>query len=155
MEAGSACLVVGCGGVGLNIVQGAKLVGAGKIIAVDLLDNKLDYAKKFGATHTINGKTENVVKAVAAPSPAAASTTPSTPSVPKPPSLQDCRLPVRRRARDHGRHSPVTVKAGISPASRGLPGKTLASSFYGSIQPDIDRLILADLYMDKKIDLGP
>ena len=64
VEAGSSVVVIGCGGVGLNIVQGAKLVGAGKIIAVDLLDNKLDYARQFGATHTINGKTENVVKRV-------------------------------------------------------------------------------------------
>ena len=51
---------------GLNIVQGAKLAGALEIIAVDLLDNKLEYAKKMGATHTINGKSEDVVRVVGA-----------------------------------------------------------------------------------------
>ena len=43
VEAGSSVLVVGCGGVGLNVVQGAKLAGARTIIACDLLDNKLGY----------------------------------------------------------------------------------------------------------------
>jgi len=47
-------LVVGCGGVGLNVVQGARLAGASPIIACDLRDNKLEFAKKFGATHMIN-----------------------------------------------------------------------------------------------------
>jgi S-(hydroxymethyl)glutathione dehydrogenase/alcohol dehydrogenase len=46
--------VTGVGGVGLNVVQFAALVGAHPIIAVDRLDNKLEMAKKFGATHTIN-----------------------------------------------------------------------------------------------------
>ena len=50
----SSVVVIGCGGVGLNSVQGAKLSGANPIIAVDLLDNKLEAAKQFGATHTIN-----------------------------------------------------------------------------------------------------
>ena len=62
VEAGCSVLVVGCGGVGLNVVQGAKLAGARTIIACDLLDNKLGYAREFGATHTINAKTEDVVK---------------------------------------------------------------------------------------------
>ena len=62
VEAGSSVLVIGCGGVGLNVVQGAKLAGARTIIACDLLDNKLGYAREFGATHTINAKTEDMVK---------------------------------------------------------------------------------------------
>lgn len=53
----SSVVVIGCGGVGLNAVQGARLSGANPIIAVDLLDNKLDAAMKFGATHTINAST--------------------------------------------------------------------------------------------------
>src|SRR5882672_7036829 len=63
-QAGSSVLVVGCGGVGLNVVQGAKLAGAKTIIACDLLDNKLGYAREFGATHTINAKKEDTVKRV-------------------------------------------------------------------------------------------
>ena len=58
-------LVIGAGGVGLNVIQGCAIAGAGIIIAVDMADNKLELAKQFGATHTINaGKEENLVKAV-------------------------------------------------------------------------------------------
>ena len=64
VEAGASVLVIGCGGVGLNVVQGARLAGAGIIVAADLLDSKLAYAKDFGATHTINAKSENVVDRV-------------------------------------------------------------------------------------------
>ena len=54
VEPGSNVVVIGCGGVGLNAVQGALLAGADRIVAVDLLDNKLEYAREFGATDVIN-----------------------------------------------------------------------------------------------------
>ncbi|MBK6584529.1 MAG: zinc-binding dehydrogenase [Gammaproteobacteria bacterium] len=47
-------VVFGCGGVGLSAIQGARLVGARRIIAVDPLESKLEYARHFGATHTVN-----------------------------------------------------------------------------------------------------
>ncbi|MBM2575975.1 alcohol dehydrogenase catalytic domain-containing protein [Jannaschia sp. Os4] len=47
---GDWCVVVGCGGVGLNAVQGARLAGAARIVAVDLTEEKLEAAKAFGAT---------------------------------------------------------------------------------------------------------
>jgi S-(hydroxymethyl)glutathione dehydrogenase/alcohol dehydrogenase len=53
---GSSVVVFGAGGIGLNVIQGAVIAGAEKIIAVDLLDSKLEMARKFGATHTINAK---------------------------------------------------------------------------------------------------
>ncbi len=56
IEPGMDVAVFGCGGVGLNVIQGAAMKGAGKIIAVDLVDKKLQWAKVFGATHTINPK---------------------------------------------------------------------------------------------------
>src|SRR5262249_38748658 len=49
----SSVAVIGCGGVGLNIIQGARLSGAGMIIAIDLRENSLMQAKLFGATHVI------------------------------------------------------------------------------------------------------
>lgn len=54
VEPGMSVAVFGCGGVGLNCIQGAALTGAEPIIAVDLRDNKLEMAKQFGATHTVN-----------------------------------------------------------------------------------------------------
>ncbi len=53
---GSSVLVVGCGGVGSNVVQGAALAGAHMIIAVDIHDFKLEKARELGATHTINSR---------------------------------------------------------------------------------------------------
>ncbi|MBN1190495.1 MAG: alcohol dehydrogenase catalytic domain-containing protein [Dehalococcoidales bacterium] len=54
----SSVCVVGTGGVGLSAIQGARLSGAYPIIAVDILDNKLEMARRFGATHTVNSKME-------------------------------------------------------------------------------------------------
>jgi S-(hydroxymethyl)glutathione dehydrogenase / alcohol dehydrogenase len=65
VEPGSSVAVIGAGGVGLNSVQGALLAGANPIIAIDLLDNKLEAARAFGATHTINaGASDDVVAEV-------------------------------------------------------------------------------------------
>lgn len=59
VESGSRVAVFGCGGVGLNIVQGARMAGATTIIAVDVTDEKLELARKVGATHTINASTSD------------------------------------------------------------------------------------------------
>jgi S-(hydroxymethyl)glutathione dehydrogenase/alcohol dehydrogenase len=53
---GETVAVLGCGGVGLNVIQGAVLCGASTIIAVDLVERKLAMAEEFGATHTVNAK---------------------------------------------------------------------------------------------------
>ena len=60
---GSSVAVFGCGGVGLSIIQGARLAGASRIIAIDLADNKLEMARQFGATDTVNGGENNAVLA--------------------------------------------------------------------------------------------
>jgi Zn-dependent alcohol dehydrogenase len=60
----NSVVVIGAGGVGLNIIQGAALAGAYPIIAVDTLANKLQASKIFGATHTVNAREEDVVKVV-------------------------------------------------------------------------------------------
>jgi S-(hydroxymethyl)glutathione dehydrogenase/alcohol dehydrogenase len=49
---GSSVVVFGCGGVGINVVQGARLAGAAEIVAVDLVESKREAARRFGATHT-------------------------------------------------------------------------------------------------------
>ena len=64
IKPGDSALVIGCGGVGLNAIQFLRTFGAYPIIAVDVLDAKLDAAKKFGATHTINASKDDPVKAV-------------------------------------------------------------------------------------------
>jgi S-(hydroxymethyl)glutathione dehydrogenase/alcohol dehydrogenase len=52
---GSKVAVIGCGGVGLNVIQGARVAGAGQIVAVDLVEQKRTLAKKFGATDAVAG----------------------------------------------------------------------------------------------------
>ena len=64
VEAGSTVMVIGCGGIGMNAVQGAAIAGARIIIAVDTVDYKLERAKEFGATHTINPKNQDLVQTV-------------------------------------------------------------------------------------------
>jgi S-(hydroxymethyl)glutathione dehydrogenase / alcohol dehydrogenase len=59
IKLGESVVVFGAGGVGLNIVQAANLLSAYPIIAVDLHDDRLKLAKKFGATHTINSNKNN------------------------------------------------------------------------------------------------
>ncbi len=61
---GSSVVIIGVGGVGLNAVQGAVASGAYPIIAVDLLDSKLEAAKQFGATHTVRADLDSPEDAV-------------------------------------------------------------------------------------------
>jgi threonine dehydrogenase-like Zn-dependent dehydrogenase len=63
---GDSVLVVGCGGDGMNVVQGAQLCGAAKIIAADIVPAKLDWARGFGATHGVNAEGEDLTRAVLA-----------------------------------------------------------------------------------------
>ena len=66
VQRGDSVAVFGCGGVGDAAVAGARLAGATTIVAVDLDDRKLDLARSFGATHTVNAGTTDPVEAVRA-----------------------------------------------------------------------------------------
>jgi len=153
VAAGSTVLVIGCGGVGLNIVQGARLAGAQRIIAADLLANKLAYAKSFGATDTIDAKTENVVKrareltgglgvgyafdGIGSDVTAAQIVDAVAPGG----SAVMVGIPA------------ADVRASIKPFQMVFQEKSLTGSFYGSVRPNVDFPILCDLYMDRKINI--
>ena len=64
IQAGDTVAVIGCGGVGLNVIQGAVIAGATEIIAIDMLDNKLQMAKDFGATTLVNASEGDPVSKV-------------------------------------------------------------------------------------------
>ena len=64
VPAGASIAVFGTGGIGLNVVQGGALVAAHPIIGVDVLDHKLDYARRLGATHTVNAAERDPVEAI-------------------------------------------------------------------------------------------
>ncbi|MEQ8955800.1 MAG: Zn-dependent alcohol dehydrogenase [Gammaproteobacteria bacterium] len=61
---GSSVAVIGCGGVGLSAIMGARLAGCNPIIAVDVMENKFDFARDLGATHTINSAEVDAVQAL-------------------------------------------------------------------------------------------
>ena len=61
---GASVAVWGCGGVGLNTIQAAKMLGAGKIIAVDVMKQKLQWAEEFGATHVVDASKSDPVAEV-------------------------------------------------------------------------------------------
>jgi S-(hydroxymethyl)glutathione dehydrogenase / alcohol dehydrogenase len=66
VEPGASVVVTGCGGVGLNCIQGARIAGAGPIIGVDIVPSKLERARALGATHLVDGSREDAVAAVRA-----------------------------------------------------------------------------------------
>jgi S-(hydroxymethyl)glutathione dehydrogenase/alcohol dehydrogenase len=66
IRAGDTVAVVGCGGVGLNVIQGAKIAGAARIIAIDRFASKLEMARQFGATDAIDADDGDPVDGVRA-----------------------------------------------------------------------------------------
>ena len=63
LEPGASVAVFGCGGVGLNVIQGAAIAGAEKIVAIDTMESKLEMARRFGATDVVLSRAgEDVVK---------------------------------------------------------------------------------------------
>jgi S-(hydroxymethyl)glutathione dehydrogenase/alcohol dehydrogenase len=156
VKAGSSVAVIGCGGVGLNVVQGARLAGAKEIIAIDLLDNKLAYAKTMGATHGINSKgmkTEDLVKQVKA----------MTGGLGVDYAFDAIGSDITARQSidvcGAGGHATlvgipaVATQATFSPFMMVFTEKKLTGSYYGSVRPAVDFPILADLSMAKRLDL--
>jgi S-(hydroxymethyl)glutathione dehydrogenase/alcohol dehydrogenase len=135
------------------VVQGARLAGARTIIACDLLDNKLAYAKQFGATHTINAKSGDVIKQVQALTDGLGVDTAFDAIGSEATALQivDALAP--------GGHAVLvgipafSTRAPISPSAMVYAEKTISGTYYGSVRPDVDFPILADLDMDKKLNL--
>ncbi len=66
VDPGATTAVIGCGGIGLSTVQGARIANASRVIAVDISDLKLEWALSMGATDAVNSAKENAVEAVRA-----------------------------------------------------------------------------------------
>ncbi len=149
---GECVVVLGCGGVGLNILQGAMLCGANPIIAVDVNEAKMQLARQFGATHTLYSN-DHLIEAVRdLTGGRGADHAFEAVGIPK---LQELAL---EAARPGG----TIVLAGLSPmgSATNLPGaiitrqeKTIKGSYYGSVNPSRDFPMLLDLYMAGKLKL--
>jgi len=154
IEAGSTVLVIGCGGVGLNAIQGAMLSGARIIIAADIRDNKLEMAKTFGATHTINSATDNdaVKKVKEISGGLGVDYSFDAVSVEGTQALAFDALAPGGHAVAVG-ISAATVKAQYSPFMMVFTEKTISGTFYGSVRPNVDFPVLVDHYMNKKLNI--
>ncbi|GHE27355.1 oxidoreductase [Streptomyces vinaceus] len=150
---GDSVAVIGCGGVGNAAVAGARLAGAGRIIAVDLDDRKLEWARGLGATHTVNGRTEDVVKAVQALTGGNGADV-VIDAVGRPETYQQAFY-----ARDLA-GTVVLVGVPTPDMKLELPlldvfgrGGALKSSWYGDCLPERDFPLLIDLYLQGRLDL--
>ena len=153
VKPGSTVAVFGTGGVGLNVVQGAVLAGAKKIIAVDLLESRLEHARLFGATHAVNGSKEDPVERVRA----------LTGGKGTDYAFEVIGLPeTMRQAYDSLAKRGIAVVIGVTPttAEVSVPSlslvfeeRTLTGSVYGSAAPRTDIPRLIDLYRASKIKL--
>ncbi|WP_455353219.1 S-(hydroxymethyl)mycothiol dehydrogenase [Streptomyces sp. SYSU K217416] len=150
---GDSVAVIGCGGVGNAAVAGARLAGAAKIIAVDLDDRKLARARALGATHTVNGRTDDVVKAVQALTDGNGADV-VIEAVGRPETYQQAFY-----ARDLA-GTVVLVGVPTPEMKLELPlldvfgrGGALKSSWYGDCLPERDFPMLIDLYLQGRLDL--
>lgn len=154
VTAGSTVVVIGCGGIGMNAIQGAALCGAARVIAVDVVDFKLEQARKFGATHTINSRREDVTQRVLE----------LTEGVGADYTLEAIGTPVTLgQAFDCARKGGTTVAIGVSPSTTEripinpfnlvLFQKALLGTVYGSGAPRREIPRLLDLYRAGRLKL--
>ncbi len=150
---GCSVAVFGCGGVGLNCIQGAALAGADPIIAVDVIDDKLSRAKLFGATHTVNSRHADPVKEIIGITGGrGAHFAFEAIGLSAEPFVQSILCTRRRGVTVFVGHAPddlmVTMKANIL-----MQEKSVMASMYGSARPQVDFPRLASLYNAGKLKL--
>jgi S-(hydroxymethyl)glutathione dehydrogenase/alcohol dehydrogenase len=153
VQPGSTVVVIGVGGVGLNVVQGARLAGAASIIAVDVNPTKLEHARSFGATHVVNAGEADAVALIYELT-KGVGVDYSFEAVGRPETMRQC----WEMARPGG----TVVMVGIAPegSQLSLPAnrvvreeRRLMGSFYGSARPHIDMPMILNLYMAGKLML--
>jgi S-(hydroxymethyl)glutathione dehydrogenase/alcohol dehydrogenase len=152
IPAGASVVVIGCGGVGLSAVQGARITGAGKIIAIDAQSWKFDLAKECGATDCIDASEVNTVEAVQELTGGGAD------------FVFECigLVPtVEQAVQMTGRGGttilvgvvPVTKNVSINPADLTLQEKKITGSIMGSNRFRFDMPKYIDFYLDGRLRL--
>ena len=151
---GDSVAVIGCGGVGDAAIAGSSLAGAHTIIAVDLDDRKLEGARRFGATHTVNSRNTDPVEAIRALTGGNGADV----------VIDAVGLPATFEQAFYARDlAGVAVLVGVpNPEMRiELPlidvfgrGGAVKSSWYGDCLPSRDFPMLIDLYLQQRLDLG-
>jgi len=155
VRAGQTVAVVGCGGVGLNVVQSAALAGARSIIAVDAAEAALDMARQMGATHTVHATAGvDVVTAVAEASGGGADHVFEVVGSPRTIELA-VQLTGRGGQTTLIGMAPEGAVAQFDPLMLLMDERKIAGSWYGSTRPMVDFPILLDLYAQGKLRVSP
>jgi S-(hydroxymethyl)glutathione dehydrogenase/alcohol dehydrogenase len=154
VEPGSTVAVIGCGGVGLNVVQGAKLAGAERIVAIDVRDDKTQLALQFGATDRIDASQADAVEQLFALIPDgvdyafdAIGRTSTTEQAIRMLGLGGAAVIVGL--------PPTGARASFEPLVLAEADQRILGSNYGSVRPSIDIPALVDRYMDGQLKLDP
>lgn len=152
LRIGASVCVIGCGGVGLQVVAGARLAGAGMVIAVDTDEAKLDLAVRRGATHTVAAGTDHVVQQVLGISDGGVEHAFEVVG----------RATTIRQAWDVLAPGGTATVVGVAPvgvevslpAIEFLSEKTITGSYYGSSDVHAALGQLVELVVDGRLDLG-
>lgn len=153
VEPGSRVAVIGTGGVGLNAIQGAALAQAKQIIAVDINDQKLEYATSFGATDAVNAAHEDPVAAVKKLT-GGLGVDYAFEVIGNPTTVEQAYAMIRPAGTAvivgmaHG-----DDRISLSPQPMVRSERKLIGSFYGSIVPRRDMPMLLNLYDEGKIKI--
>ncbi len=153
VQPGKSVAVFGCGGVGLNVIQGAAIAGAEPIIAIDILDNKLEMGRQFGATHTVNSARVDPVEAIRelTEGKGAHYAFEAIGLVPEP-FTQAIQCTRRRGVTVYVGHAPDNTPVDFDAKILALE-KTVIGSLYGSCRPRIDFPRIFALYRAGKLKL--
>ena len=152
VEPGSTVAVIGCGGVGLNAIQGAKLMNASRIIAVDIFDHKLEFTYKFGATDVVNSRDVDAVEAIRELTGGGVDMAFDTFGSPQTTAQSVNAL----------RKNGTAVQVGLAPMGETAPidivdmvrnQKTLTGSYYGSVSPHETFSKIVDFYTRGLLDI--
>ena len=153
VKPGSSVVVIGCGGVGLNSIQGARIAGASPIIAVDVEPMKLAAAREFGATETVNAKSEDVAERAAALNGGRKADWVFVTVGVKGAAEQGVSLTKRNGATVLVGMPPSGVMATIDPGSIAAGGQRILGSKMGSARPPIDVPMIVRLYREGRLKL--
>jgi S-(hydroxymethyl)glutathione dehydrogenase/alcohol dehydrogenase len=153
LRPGESVAVIGCGGVGINVIQGARLAGAFPIIAIDTIESKLDMAERFGATHRVNAADVEAVPAVLELT--SARGVDAAFEVVGAPALERQAFDMTRRG---GRAvfvgmAGLTDEVTLPSMFLALGEKNVLGCYYGSCDPKRDIPLFLDLWKAGKLDL--